>query len=137
MVLMVLAALHGCRVSYHSYELFQNATSEGLYRRAQAFQYNGQLDSALVYFDKADKAAPNTALILHERGLLKSNMTKYNEALIDLNKSIELTTDQELKESRISNRALTYLAMGKIKEACNDWSHSGKSGRGYMEKYCK
>jgi tetratricopeptide (TPR) repeat protein len=135
--LTVLATVQSCRVTYKSSELFQNKESEELFKQAQAFQFKGQLDSAIVYFDKADNSAPYTALILHERGLLKSNMKKYDEALIDLDKSIELTTDQRQKEIRISNRALTYLEMGKMTEACNDWRNSGKWGKSYIEKYCK
>lgn len=135
--LTVLFIIQGCRIIYKNSELFTNQESEELYNQAKDYQFKGQLDSAIVYFDKADNSAPNTAIILHERGLLKSSMKKYDEALLDINKSIELTTDQNQKEIRILNRALTYLEMGNMTDACEDWKNSGKWGKSYIEKYCK
>lgn len=136
-LLTVLTLAQSCRVTHKSSDLFQNKESEQFYKQAQSYQFKGNLDSALICFDKADKSAPNTAVILHERGLLKSSMKMYDSALIDLNQSIELTTDQRQKEIRISNRALTYMKMGNMTEACNDSKNSGKWGKGYIEKYCK
>jgi len=118
-------------------ELFKSKESGLLYNQAIIFQNNGELDSALLYLNKADIASPNTAIILHERGLVKYMLEKYDEAIVDVNKSIELTTNQKGKEIRISNRALIYMKMGKMKEACNDWKHSGKRGKSYIKKYCK
>lgn len=137
LLLAVLTIVQSCRITYKSSDLFQNKESEQFYKDAQSYHRKGNLDSALIYLDKADKAAPNTAVILHERGLLKSNMKKYDDALIDLNKSIELTTDQRQREIRVSNRALTYMEMGNMTEACNDWKNSGKWGKSYIVKYCK
>ena len=136
-LLLVMNIFQSCGVTYKSSDLFQNKESEKFYIQAQGFRYNGQLDSALFYFDKADKSAPLTAIILHERGLLKSNMKKYNEALSDLNQSIELTKDQKQKEIRYANRALTYMEMGNMAEACKDWQNSGATGKSYIDKYCK
>lgn len=137
LLLAVLTIVQSCRITYKSSDLFQNNESEQFYKDAQSYQYKGNLDSALICLDQADKAAPNTAVILHERGLIKSNMKKYDDALIDLNKSIELTTDQRLREIRVSNRALTYMEMGNMTEACNDWKNSGKWGKSYIGEYCK
>lgn len=135
--LSILIVIQSCDITYKSSELFQDKESEELFKQAQSYQNKGQLDSALVYFDKADSLAPNTALILHERGLLKSNIGKYDDALCDINKSIELTTDQRHKEIRISNRALIHMEMGNMTEACDDWRNSGKWGKSYIEKYCE
>ena len=83
-----------------------------------------------------NQSAPNTAIILHERDLLKSHVEKYEDALVDIDKSIELTTDQRHKEIRFCNRALIYMKMGKMAEACNDCGKSGKFGKSYIKKYC-
>ena len=135
LLLMVLVFMQCCKIHKAS-DLFYNEESKSYFRQAHDYRYKGLLDSALVYFDKADQSAPNTAIILHERGLLKSNMEKYEDALVDLDKSIELTTDQRNKEIRFCNRALTYMKMGKMTEACNDWGKSGEFGKYYIEKYC-
>lgn len=136
-LLIVSAALLGCGTTYQSSDLFQNIESEQFFKTAQNFQIKGNFDSALFYYDKADKSAPNTAVILHERGLLKSNRKMYDDALIDLNQSIELTSDPQQKEIRISNRALTYFEMGNQSEACNDWKNAGKWGKSYVKEYCQ
>ena len=135
LLLMILAFMQCCKIDKTS-ELFYNKESELYFRQAQDYENKGLLDSALVYFDKADQSAPNTAIILHERGILKSHMGKYEDALVDLDKSIELTTDQRHKEARFCNRALIYMEMGEMAEACNDWGKSGKLGKNYMKKYC-
>jgi len=135
--LTVFITIQSCHFISRSSDLFYNKESEELFKQAQAYQNKGKLDSALIYFDKADRTAPNTAIILHGRGLLKSNMRNYDEAILDLNKSIDLTTDLRKKEIRISNRALTYMEMGNMTEACNDWKKSGKWGKSYIKEYCK
>jgi tetratricopeptide (TPR) repeat protein len=124
-----------CR-SYKSPDLFVNKESERIFLIAQDLELKGKLDSAIIYFNMADAAAPNTAIILHERGLLKSHMQNHEEALKDLNRSIELTTDAELKQIRINNRGLTFLEMGKMAEACNDFKNAGKFGKERVSKYC-
>jgi len=135
--LITLIFIGGCIMIHKSSDSFKNNESKSYYKLAQDYQFKGKLDSALIYYDKADQASADTPIILHERGLLKSSMKKYEEALVDLNKSIELTTDQKIKEVRISNRALTYLEMNRIEDACKDWKNSGKWGKCYVEKYCK
>ncbi|MCL2132195.1 MAG: hypothetical protein FWH36_07085 [Lentimicrobiaceae bacterium] len=135
-LLTVLFFVQSCMITKSS-DLFRDEESMSYYIQAQGYEYEGLLDSALIYFDKADKLAPNTAVILHARGLLKSRMKKYDEALIDLDKSITLTMDKRHKEIRFCNRALIYQDMGKMEEACNDWENSGKYGKYYRKKYCE
>lgn len=99
------------------------------------FEREGELDSALVYYDKADKSAPNTPVILHARGLLKAKKELYDAAIEDINKSIELTTDERDREVRINNRALTFMEIGDMDRACVDWEMINNTS--YIEKYCK
>lgn len=133
----IILLLTSCITHYKSSDLFSNKTSQELFKVAQDFQNKGQLDSALVWFNKADAAAPNTALIIHERGLLKSNMQKYDEGIADIKRSIELTTDERQRQVRRCNLGVTYAQMGKTKEACEEWRAVGKMGKSYIDQYCK
>jgi tetratricopeptide (TPR) repeat protein len=126
-----------CWAQYPGKSLFPNKSSEAFFKQAQDFQTAGKLDSALKYFNKADRVAPNTAVILHERGLLKSSMGKNESAIADLTKSIELSSDPELREIRLANRGIIYMHMQKMKLACEDWRKAGKSGEPLLQQYCK
>lgn len=137
LLLAVCTIVQSCWITYQRFDTFPNKESKELYKQAQLYQSKGNLDSALICFNKADKSAPNTPLILHERGLLKSDMENFEDALVDIDKSIELTTKQRDREIRILNRALTYMEMGNMTAACNDWKNSGKWGKSYIEEYCK
>ncbi len=95
------------------------------------------LDSVIICFNIADSISPNNALVLHERGLFKCNMGNYNEGIIDINKSIELTTDDKKKEIRYCNRGLVHMENKRLDLACKDWQFAGKKGKEYIVKYCK
>ena len=116
-----------------------NKKAISYFQIAQKFEENGKLDSALMYFNKADSIAPNTPIILHERGLLKSSLELFKEAIKDIDKSIELTKDEKQKLVFTENRGLTYLDMGEKDKACADFKAIGNFGNGkkYIEKYCK
>lgn len=92
LLLAVCTIVQSCWITYQRFDTFPNKESKELYKQAQLYQSKGNLDSALIFFNKADKSAPNTPLILHERGLLKSDMENFEDALVDIDKSIELTT---------------------------------------------
>jgi tetratricopeptide (TPR) repeat protein len=135
LVAFTIILLSSCFLGQKSSDLFKNKESENLFIKAQEHQIEGNLDSALFYFNKADKEAPNTPVILHERGLIKSNMKLYTEAISDINKSIELVTSEKKKEVWINNRALVYMDMGDMDNACKDWAEIGSTS--YLKKYCK
>lgn len=114
---------------------FKTKETEKTFEKAQEYEMNGELDKAISYYDKADQLSPENPIILHARGLAKSSIKKYESSIIDLNKSIELTEEKDLKEIRIGNRALTYMEMGNMEKACEDWKKC--NAMNYIKKYCK
>lgn len=104
--------------------------------KAQRFQKEGNVKNAILFFNKADSILLNTPVILHERGLLKSNIGNYTEGLKDLNLSIKLTLDSNEKKVRCCNRGLVHYDFKNLTSACNDWRHSGEYGKRYLLKYC-
>lgn len=131
---ITLVLLSGCFPIQTSYGLFGNKESKKLFQEAQKHQMAGNLDSALFYFNKADEAAPNTPVILHERGILKAQKRLYTGAIEDMNRSISLVSSIRRKKAWINNRALTYMSMGDIDNACKDW-HLIRNDY-YIKKYC-
>jgi len=99
-------------------------------------QYKGELDSALYFYNASYELCPNSSVILNERGMLKFSMNDYKGALIEMNKAIELSPNENEKQIRTYNRALIYLSQNKIDSACMDWKNSGKWGKGNLKKYC-
>lgn len=137
LLISIAVLLQSCSIIRKRSTPFGQEEALTFFRQAQACQIKGRLDSSLYYFNKADSCLPNHAIILHERGLLKSNMRLYKEALIDLDTSIALTNEVYHREVRISNRALVYMEMGDMNAACQDWKNCGKFGKSYLKQYCK
>jgi len=136
-LIIQILLFNSCRVKHSSNELFNNEISTKYFQKAQDLIIANKRDSALIYFNKADSIAPNTAIILHERGLLKSHLTSFEDALVDINKSIELTTDEKQKQIRIANRGNIYMEMGNKDKACEDWHNAGKWGKSSIKKFCE
>ena len=126
-----------------------NKDAYHFYKLAYKQENKGSLDSALYYFNKADQADPDNPKILHARGLAKYKISyvkrhdpkyfntniNYEDAITDLNKAIELETNSKLlHKSYYPNRALVFLEMGEMDNACSDWKIADE--RYYLRKYC-
>lgn len=127
-ILLVILLL-GC--TYHR----MDSEAKKMFDIAQNYESRGDLDQSLIYINKADSISPNDHMILHQRGLLKSNLQDYEGAIEDINRSIVFDKTKRGRESKISNRALVYLEMGEIDKACSDWKRIGSVN--YLERYCK
>lgn len=113
---------------------FDNEEARQYFEQAQSIRTPRE---ALKYFDMADKASPNTPIILHERGLAKCNLGMYNEGIKDIDRSIELSVDQDTKCIRYYNRGLVYMEMNDMYKACSDFKNAGAWGEDCVEKYCR
>lgn len=121
-------------------ETIKNEEAAMCYRESFAYLKEGNIivPRAIFLLNKADSLEPDNAMILNERGLTKFNFQQDVEGAIrDFTRSIELTTDQKLKENRYNNRGLCYLALGDIESACKDFNRSGEEGVSYMKQYCQ
>lgn len=128
----------GCGIFFFSNdEPFATKEAERYYSLAYDFQLEGNLDTSLICFNIADKLSPDHPQILHARGLLIAKLHGGKAALKDLNRSIELTSDERKKQIRICNRALIHMDMGNMEAACRDWKNAGKYGKHYVEEYCE
>ena len=113
-----------------------NPTAEKLYHKAEAFEKKGVLDSASIYFYKADDKQPHHPLILQKISLQASKSNYLGTALIKLNESIRLTKDDQLKKWRYGERGTVYYKMGELERAFKDWRKAEEYGKENIEKYC-
>ena len=42
----------------------------------------------------------------------------------------------EQLSSLYNNRELSYMEIGNMEKACEDWTKAGKDGKYYIKKYC-
>lgn len=141
-VLIIIVTVSSCRI------LLSRKTSDAInipqaseyYRKAQEQSYKGKdgFQNAIDLLDKADSIEPKNAIIIHQRGLIKFNsQLDVKGAFVDLNNSIDYSTDERSLMFRYNNRGLCYMDICDIKSACSDWRKAGKSGSSYIDKYCK
>lgn len=136
-VILILSTISiiGCKyLIIGSSEKFQNKEAEKLWRTSS----HVHIDTAIKYLNIADSIEPNNPIILHKRGLLKSN-AGYNidSVMTDLNRSIDLSSNEKARAIRLLNRGLVYLEAGDTISACRDWEAAGDYADSYTEEYCK
>jgi tetratricopeptide (TPR) repeat protein len=122
-----------------SAEGFKSPDALKLYQQAQQEYSKGSAGfaKAIELLDKADRLEPENASILHERGLVKINSKIDVEGgFEDLQKSIDSSKDEKAKLIRYNNRGISYMEIGEMEKACEDWFRSGKEGESYLEEYC-
>jgi tetratricopeptide (TPR) repeat protein len=113
-----------------------NPSAEKTIAKVVEFEKNDQLDSAIRYIYKADDEHPNHPYVLHKKALILSNENNYlGTALIDMDKSIKLTTDNKLRKIRYNDRGIIYYKMGEIDRALNDWVKAEKYGAENIKKH--
>lgn len=114
-----------------------NPSAEKLFAKAVEFEKSGHLDSATIYIFQADEKQPNHPYILHKRALIGSSKNDYlGSALINIDKSIRLTSDEKLKKIRYNDRGTIFYKMGEVERAHNDWLKAEEFGEENIKKYC-
>lgn len=89
----------------------------GYYTKGMFYFRANRPDSSKYFFDKCLGINPNVDYVLNNRGsLLFNNFSKYNEALVDLNKAIELNPTGEY----FLNRSKCYYQLGNMAMAKAD-----------------
>ena len=99
---------------------------------AYVFYMSNMPDSALFYWSKGLKINPNFHQAYSNRGTVLSNsFQRYDEALHDFNKAIELNS----KGDYYLNRSITYFKMGNIELAKKDALEAKRLGTKISEAY--
>lgn len=134
-LILIVFYIAGCESSANKInpELILDSKAENLFNQAQQFEEIGLKDSALFCYYDANEIEPGNPLILYKRGLILLEYRSLGAALIDLDQSILLTQDDELKQLRNQKRTSTLLKMGLSKNlvstisyfSINDTLHQG------------
>ncbi|SFT81403.1 hypothetical protein SAMN05216474_2490 [Lishizhenia tianjinensis] len=140
-LLIIIVAISSCRLllSRKTSDAIKNPQALEYYIQAQEQSAKGKVgfQNAINLLNKADSLEPKNAIILHERGLTKFNSKiDIDGSFIDLQLSINYSTDEKDKLIRYNNRGICYMEINKMDKACEDWARSGKYGESYTEKYC-
>ncbi len=95
----------------------QPSNSQAFYTKGFAYMRFDRDDSSLFWFNKSIEADPNADFVLNSRGTLLFNKFKrYNEAVADFTRAIELNPKGEY----FYNRSNCYFRMGDIGKAKSD-----------------
>ena len=104
---------------------FEPQNSHAYYTKAVAYMRSNKPDSALVNFDKSLAIKPNAENVLNNRGsLLFNSFQRYNEALIDFTKAIEINPQGEY----FYHRSLCYYKLGDLARARADAAIATQKG---------
>ena len=139
--LIILIGLNSCAIifSHKSADAIKNEHALNLYQQAQEENAKGLVGfkKAIELLNEADQIEPENAIILHERGLIKiHSQIDVSGGFQDLQKSLDFSKDEKEKQIRYHNRALSYMEIGEMEKACEDWSKAGKDGKYYIKEYC-
>jgi tetratricopeptide (TPR) repeat protein len=93
------------------------SNSQAFYTKGFAYMRFDRQDSSLFWFNKSIEKDPNADFVLNSRGTLLFNKFKrYNEAIADFTRAIELNPKGEY----FYNRSNCYFRMGDIVKAKSD-----------------
>lgn len=139
--ILALIGLNACSLSFSQSnpDAIKNERALKLYIEAQEEAAKGSVGykKAIDLLNKADEIEPQNAIILHERGLIKiDSKLDVDGGFEDLQRSIDYSKDEAGKQMRYNNRGLTYMELGEMDKACEDWARAGKDGKHYIKEYC-
>lgn len=139
--IVLLFGLNSCSMIFgqNNPDAIKNEQALKLYSQAQEEDAKGSIGfkKAIELLNEADKIEPHNAMILHEKGLIKiHSQLDVEGGFEDLQKSIEFSKDEKGKEIRYNNRGLSYMEIGDMENACEDWTKAGKDGKYYIKEYC-
>jgi tetratricopeptide (TPR) repeat protein len=95
---------------------------ENYFRRAEAEASDGQKQAALKDYDEAIKLQTDKAAVAdyhYRRAMVLSDMRRYDDAIVDLSKAMEIEPDNA---DFVFERGVEYRALEKWKEADVDFS---------------
>ena len=91
--------------------------SQASYKKGFAYMRFDRADSSLYWFNKSIETDPNAGFVFNSRGALLFNKFKrYNEAIADFTRAIELNPKGEY----FYNRSYCYFRMGDMVKAKSD-----------------
>ena len=88
------------------------------YNKAMSFYRDKKLDEAMKWFAKAIEATPKNPDIFHDRGVCLFHMQRFEEALVDMDRSVELQPDYGY---RYASRAYIRGAVKDLHGAIADY----------------
>jgi tetratricopeptide (TPR) repeat protein len=103
---------------------FAQETIESLFKKGEQAFKEGNYELTVDYFSKCISKNRNLMEAYWYRGLAYLNQNSTQEALMDINKALELSksSDKDSQQSLYSIRAQIYTKTNNYKDAINDYS---------------
>jgi len=114
---VVLLLLVSCGSSTDKSE---DAVDEGV-----VLLYQGKIDVALTFFNKAIRYNPENFEAYYYKGNCLANRRKYSEAILEYNKAIKHKPDYA---EAFANRGEMEFYLGDRESACRDWRKAESLG---------
>ncbi len=114
---MVLFLLVSCASSP---EISEDALDEGV-----ALLYQGKIDAAMIFFDKAILYNSENFEAYYYKGNCLANKKKYSKAILEYNKAIKYKPDYA---EAFANRGEMEFYLGDRESACRDWRKAESLG---------
>ncbi|MDX2105037.1 MAG: tetratricopeptide repeat protein [Candidatus Melainabacteria bacterium] len=109
--------LDGCERIQELIDRISSADTEKTRNEAKALAGSEQIDKAIARLDKGIVENPGIAKFYYMRGALFATQKKYDEALKDQDKAIELSKDNTVTAGAYLNKALTYVNLKQDEQA--------------------
>lgn len=104
---------------------------------ASIYYIKGNYEKSLFYDTQAIKISPHEKVPYNHRGLTFLKIKEYQKAIDDFSTAIGLDSHP----LDWNNRGTVYKVIGKIRNACKDWSMACELGRkvscGYVQAECQ
>lgn len=120
-------------------EKILNPKAQILVEEAQNLWYAGPVDfeKMISLLNAADSLEPNNPIILDARGdALFNSQIDVDGGLADFQNAITHSQDEKSLLIRYHNRGISFMSMGDIDKACEDWQKAGKMGEDYVNQHC-
>ncbi|KAJ8686440.1 hypothetical protein QAD02_022234 [Eretmocerus hayati] len=110
-----------------------NAVKEQL-KQAIALSESQRFDEALSLFDEALQNSKNAAPVLNDRAQCLRLAGRDNEALLDLDRAIEISDGRgKAGVQALCQRATLFRYLGHNNKARNDWARAAEGGSSYAK----
>lgn len=117
---------------------FGNRDIENLFQRAGEQYQAGNYKESIELYTQVIEKDPNIGLAYNNRAAAEVTLRRYDDALADFNKAIELMPENS---GAYLGRGLTNILMFNEKAGCEDLEKAGELGhpdaKSAIEKHCK
>jgi tetratricopeptide (TPR) repeat protein len=90
-------------------------------KQIKVYLSNGEYDKAIEVYSEALKTASNPAYVIHDRGMVYAQMGRFEKAIMDFSKAIEINPNEKKFIAQCYNdRGIAYFQSGQLEKSWED-----------------